>query len=45
MDEAGLEAGLEVFAGFLVEGAGVCPLVGEAVPWTPGGWGHVEGCV
>lgn len=39
------EAGLEVCAGFLVGGAGVFPLVGEAVTWLSGGYGHVEGCV
>ena len=36
------EAGLEAYAGFLVGGAGACPLMGRAVPWPSGGQGCVK---
>ena len=35
------EAGLEACAGFLVGGAGACPLVYGAGYWPSGGQGHV----
>lgn len=37
----GGEASLEAYAGFLVEGAGTCPLLGWACSWPSGGLGHV----
>ena len=36
------EAGLEACEGFLVGGAGVCPLVGGAASCPSGGQGHVK---
>ena len=35
------EVGLEACAGFLVGGAGACPLVGGAGSWPSGVLGHV----
>ena len=35
------ETGLEACVGFLVRGAGACPLVAGAGSWPSGGQGHV----
>lgn len=39
------KAGLKAYAGFLVEGASACPLVGGARSWPSGGQGQIKGCV
>lgn len=39
------KAGLEACAGFLMGGAGACPLMSRAGSWPSGAQGHVRGCV